>query len=191
MGSYPNAYAIGELIYFRHPTEEDARGTWHSWLSDPTTTRYLIAQNWPNSVEQQVEFVRSLKPYGSRMALAIVVKDEQSHIGIAGLSSIDYINRTAHVSVLIGEAEYRKGPYALEAYQLLLDVAFLRLNMRMVISAAVADNSAVRSIHERCGFREKGRIENMFWADGSYCDNVISVVGKEDWIRGNSAKQDD
>ncbi|MFQ5913471.1 MAG: GNAT family N-acetyltransferase [Nitrospinota bacterium] len=182
MERFPNAFAIGELIYLRHPTEEDARAHWHAWLSDPETTRYLTAQRWPNTVERQVEFLKSLTPYGSRMALAIVVKENHRHIGIASLSQIDYIHRYAYISNFIGEADYRKGPYALEAYSLMLEVAFLRLNLRMVLSSSVADHAAVRAIHERCGIREKGRIEKQFWVDGRYCDNVISAVTQEEWL---------
>lgn len=183
-----NAYAGGELIYFRHPTEEDARGQWHTWLSDPETTRYAAAQRWPNSVEQQLQFLRSLTPHGKRMALAIVTKADHRHIGVAGLSDIDYIHRFAWISVIIGEADYRKGAYGLEAYYLLLEVAFVRLNLRMVLSATVAENRVARAIHDRCGFREVGRIEKMFSMDGRYADNVISVVRQDEWLERRRRK---
>mgnify|MGYP000190897343 FL=1 len=55
-----NPYVVGEHIYLRYPTEEDASGRWYEWFSDEETTKYLVDRYWPNSIESQLVFLKSL-----------------------------------------------------------------------------------------------------------------------------------
>ena len=71
-----NPYIVGKHVYLRHPTEEDAMGKWHEWYSDEETTKYLIDQWWPNSIENQMDIYRSLVDdwnRGSRIKLVLSV----------------------------------------------------------------------------------------------------------------------
>ena len=134
-----NPYLVGKHVYLRHPTEEDALGKWHEWFSDEETTKYLIDQWWPNSIENQMDIYRSLVDdwnRGSRikLVLSVVTKKDDIHIGIVGLSGINWVHRYADLIIIIGEEEYRKIPYTLEAHELMHVVSFIRLNLLNVKS---------------------------------------------------------
>lgn len=185
-----NPYASGERIYLRHPTAEDAEGRWHEWLSDEETTRWLAVQHWPNSVEGQRDFYESSRRSRERLVLAVVDRETDKHIGVCNLSSINWVHRYCDVALVIGEPEFRTGPYVLEAMSLLLRIAFLRLNLRIVKSSFAASNEASKTIHDVFGFKEAGRIERLLWDRGCYVDNVIASLNRSEWMSRNSIAGD-
>ncbi len=185
-----NPYAVGQRIYLRHPTGEDVEGRWHEWLSDEETTRWLVLHHWPNSVDAQREFYEASKRSRDRLVLAAIDRESDRHIGICNLSSISWVHRFCDIAVVIGEPEYRTGPYVLEAMSLLLRIAFLRLNLRIVKSSFVAGNEASQTIHDVFGFKEAGRIEKLFWDRGQYVDNVITTLTRREWMARNSMAGD-
>ena len=130
-----NPYAVGAHLYLRHPTLSDAEGAWHEWLSDEETTRWLGLRHWPNSIERQRNFYASCTKGEDRLVLSIVDMQTDKHIGVCNLNGISWVHRYCDIAVVIGDAEYRKGPYVVEAFSLLLRIAFLRLNMRLVKSS--------------------------------------------------------
>lgn len=85
-----NPYAIGSKIYLRAPTIEDAQGAWYEWFSDPEITKYLGDRYLPNSKEAQIEFFESLLHSKDRVVFSICKLDDDEHIGVCGLSSINW-----------------------------------------------------------------------------------------------------
>ena len=185
-----NPYMIGTNVYLRHPSRADAEGPWHEWLSDEETSRWLAQRYWPNSVEGQLEFYESCKRDKDRMVLSIVDVATDKHIGVCNLSSISWVHRYCDLAIVIGDKEYRKGPHVVEAVSLLLRVAFLRLNMRIVKSTFAASNDASKTIHDMFRFKEVGRLEGLIWDRGRYVDNVIAMLRREDWMRRNGIAND-
>lgn len=182
-----NPYVAGQHVYLRHPTAEDAEGRWHEWLSDEETTRWLVLQHWPNSIESQREFYEASRKNRDRLVLSVIDRDSDKHIGVCNLSGINWVHRFCDVAVVIGEPEYRTGPYVVEATALLLRTAFLRLNLRLVRSSFVDGNEASKIIHDLFRFKEVGRIEKLFWDRGQYVDHVFAALGRRDWMSRNGS----
>jgi diamine N-acetyltransferase len=180
-----NPYTVGTHVYLRHPTPADAEGVWHEWLSDEETTRWLSLRHWPNSVERQREFYQSSLRSEDRLVLSVVDVQTDKHIGICNLSSINWVHRYCDIAVIIGDADYRKGPAVLEAFSLLLKVAFLRLNLRIVKSSFVSNNESSQAIHDIFRFKEVGRLPGLIWDRGRYVDNVIAMLERKDWMKRN------
>lgn len=180
-----NPYAEGDVIYLRHPTSQDVEGRWHEWLSDEDTTRWLFQRQWPNSVEKQREFYESCRHAHDRLVLSIVDKKTDRHIGVCSLSAINWISRYGDIAILIGEAEFKTGPYVLEGMSLLLRIAFDRLNLRIVKSVYAASNEASQKIHDVFRFEEVGRVKGLIWDRGQYVDSVIAMLHSDDWRARN------
>jgi RimJ/RimL family protein N-acetyltransferase len=181
-----NSYAAGRHVYLRHPTSEEVEGRWHEWLSDEETTRWLVGHAWPNSLERQREFYEASTKRLDRLVLSVIDKESDKHIGVCNLSSINWVHRFCDVAIVIGEEDYRTGPYAVETMSILLGIAFLRLNLRIVKSSFAAGNEASASIHDVFRFKEVGRIEELFWARGYYVDNVLVTLSRRDWMARNA-----
>ena len=181
-----NPYSVGTHIYLRHPTLEDVEGPWHEWLSDEETTRWLGIRYWPNTVESQREFYESSLKSKDRLILSIIDKETDKHIGVCNLSGINWLHRYCDLAIVIGDVDFRKGPHMLEAVSLLLRIAFLRLNMRIVKSSFASSNEASQAIHNIFRFKEVGRLEGLLWDRGDYVDNIIAMLKREDWMARNS-----
>jgi len=179
-----NPYMIGKHVYLRHPTEEDARGRWHEWFSDEQTTKYLVDRFWPNSIDAQLDFMKSLSDR-SRLVLSVITKEKDEHIGVASLSCINWVHRYADVAIVIGEEEYCRGAYAIEAFSLILKIAFVRLNLRTVKSGYANSNEASRTIHRGFKFTKVGQYKNLLCIDGHYDDLVFEMLDRETWLRRN------
>lgn len=180
-----NPYAVGKRVYLRHPTEEDVQGRWHEWLSDEKTTRWLGARTWPNSREAQQEFYEATKRSRERLVLSIVDIETDQHVGVCSLSGIDWIHRYADLAVVIGEPTFRSGPCVADVMALLLKIAFLRLNLRIVKGGYMSSNLATEAILKVFRFEEVGRYKALYWSDGAHVDSVLVMLDRETWMRRN------
>lgn len=178
-----NSYIEGKSIYLRQPTQDDVNGKWHEWLSDEKTTLYLSDRYWPNSRELQQIFFDGLRDNRNLLVLSIVDRETDRHIGVCSLSGINWVSRYADFAMIIGEKNFRKGTVAFESGLLLLKIAFLRLNMRILKGAYIKSNDFTRNFTTITGFREIGTFENLCWVDGRYEDLVHVMLTQEEWLK--------
>ena len=183
-----NPYMIGKHIYLRHPTEEDAQGKWHEWFSDEQTTKYLVDRFWPNSKQAQLDFLESLEDR-SRLVLSIVTEEEDYPIGVVSLSSINWVHRYADVAIVVGEEEYRKGVYAIEAFSLILKTAFIRLNLRTIKGGYASSNEFTKVALRVFKFTKVGEYKNLLCIDGHYDDLVVEMLDRKTWLKRNMSCQ--
>ncbi len=183
-----NPYSIGKKIYLRAPDHEDLEGNWHEWLSDPDITQFLGHRSWPNNRDKQKAFFESFnnKSFGDRLVLSICLKENDKHIGICNLSSIDYINRNADVAFIIGDKEFRDGQIAIETLSLLIEIGFHRLNLLNLKSVHLANNPHTPLLEKLFGFKEIGKYEKMYNYKGKYVDCILSQLSREAWEKRNN-----
>ncbi|MBN1636161.1 MAG: GNAT family N-acetyltransferase [Deltaproteobacteria bacterium] len=179
-----NPYVVGKLVYLRHPSEEDALGNWHEWFSDEEITKNLADRFWPNSKESQLQFVKLLGDK-RKLVLSVVTTNSDKHIGVVSLSSINWVHRFADVAIVIGDKEFRKGVYSVEAFGLILKVAFVRLNLKTVKSLYLKSNDASRMLHRVFKFIPVGELKDIFFINGHYENVVIEMLDQESWVKRN------
>jgi RimJ/RimL family protein N-acetyltransferase len=172
----------GHTINLRIPRDEDITdGNWHSWYNDLETTRFNSHGVFPVSRARELEIVKSKLTLSDMLLVAIEEKGSGRLIGNAALYSIDLINRTCKISLTIGEHSAMSA--GLEAYGLLVQHAFCRLNL----------NRVAESTHERLltfvhmlkviGFKEEGRGRQYYLRDGRYSDIIFFGVVASDFFR--------
>jgi RimJ/RimL family protein N-acetyltransferase len=179
-----NPYIVGKHVYLRAPTEEDALGHWHEWFSDEEATKHLADRFWPNTREEQLAFLKSLGDR-NRLALSVICKENDRHIGVVSLSSINWVHRYADIAIVIGDKEYHRGAYSIEAFSLMLKSAFVRLNLKTIKSAYAASNEASRTIHSVFKFTTVGTYKNILFIDGRWDDLVAAMLDQETWLKRN------
>ncbi len=180
-----NSYAIGKKIYLRAPVEEDVRGNWYQWLSDPEITAFLGERWWPNTIESQLSFYNSTRDSKERLVLSICDKESDEHIGVCNLSSISWVHRNADVALIIGEKKFQTGTYAIETLSMLVQIAFSRLNLLNLKSAHMSSNPYTPLLEKMFGFVEVGRLSDYMFSNGSYVDLVITQLKRDDWAKRN------
>lgn len=176
-----NPYIAGEHVYLRHPTEEDVSGRWYEWFSDEETTKYLVDRYWPNSIEAQLELFKSLTRDNNRLVLSIVDRSKDVHIGVLGLSSINWIHRYAEGSIIIGEDSYRKMPYTTETTDLMHKITFLRLNLLNLKSAYASSNEGAEALQQLFKYTKVGVYKKLLLIDGHADDLIVGVLNRGSW----------
>jgi RimJ/RimL family protein N-acetyltransferase len=180
-----NAYATGNSIYLRAPTTEDVHGKWHEWLSDPEITKYLADRYLPNSLENQMDFFKSLGTSKDRIVFSICTIENDEHIGICGFSSINWFHRYADITYVLGNSDLVGGTVISEVVKLLLEIAFVRLNLENLISDHAASQPVTPLIDKMFGFKNVGILKNYVYVDGKKDDLVKNQLTKADWLERN------
>ena len=182
-----NLYMAGEHVYLRHPTEEDALGKWHEWFSDEDTTKYNADQYWPNTVENQLALYKSLTDNSTsdsrnKLVLSVVTIKDDLHIGVVGLTRINWVHRYADIIIIIGDKDHRKMPYSLEAHELTHSVAFLRLNLLHLRSFYAATNEGAAALQNMLRYKKIGVYPEFMVIDGKWVDLVTGLLKKDDYL---------
>ena len=119
-----NAFLIGEKIYLRALNESDADGNYPIWFNDPEVCKYNRHARYPNTKEKTLAYIKHVKSSLNKIVLAIAEKKDDKHIGNVALSRVDYIDRNAELSIILGEKEFWKSGFGKEACGLMIDYAF-------------------------------------------------------------------
>ncbi len=169
-------FLIGERVYLRAVSEEDLRGNYFQWLNDYQATKYTESGRTPNTKEAMENYFHQVIRNTKNVALAVVDKETDQHIGNVKLGPINWVHRCAEFGILVGEKEYWGKGFGTEATLLLLGYAFQRLNLHKVVLGVCADHAGAIRAYERVGFREEGRLREALFIDGIYRDKVIMGV---------------
>lgn len=112
-------------------TEYHCNETYLRWIHDATVNKYLETGRYPQTIEDLVDFVRTMADKES-LFLAIHKKDTIAHIGNIKIDNINRFHGTAEYGILMGDKEEWGKGYAKEASISVLNYCFKRLNIRKV-----------------------------------------------------------
>ncbi len=172
----------GKRVYLRPLDLGDVEDI-QRYANDPEVRRYL-SNVYPLSLYEEQEWVKKSSTRDIHdIVLAVVLKKGHKLLGCMGLHSIDYVSGTAKTGSMLGaKEEWNKG-YAREAKMLLLEYAFLTLNLRKVCSRAFVDNKGSIQHNLNCGYKVEGILKKHVYRAGKYHDNVLLAVFKQDWLK--------
>ena len=157
----------GENIFLRKLTMEDATDDYLRWLNDPDILRYRSPKAYSSNIEDLRDFIKRAQ-ISKDLFLAICLKNTGKHIGGISLTSIDFIHRTAELSVMIGEKSEWGKNYAKEAISVLTKHAFMNMNLNKLW--AESPNPAFNAIVKKLIWTHEGTKRKMFLLDGEYID---------------------
>lgn len=160
-------------IILRKMTVDDAE-TYHTWRNDievmqstsPSLDLYLM--------EETKDFVHHVI-LGSSTSKSYMIMDKESAakpIGVVALVHIDWKNRNAECIIDIGEkSNWGKG-YGAEAMTLLLDYAFLEMNLHRVSLRVFSFNDKAVKLYEKLGFQHEGTARQSLFRGGAWHDII-------------------
>lgn len=179
-------FLIGIKIYLRPLNEEDLNETYLSWINDPVVTAYMETGTFPTSVRQLQKYYSDAQDNPNMVHLAIMRTvpetggfTHEEHIGNIALNQINWVNRTAYLGIMIGEKKCWGRGYGTEACKLLVDYAFMKLNLHKISLGVFEEHThAVRS-YLRAGFKVEAMLKKEIYRDGKYHNKVIMSVFNE------------
>ena len=110
-----------------------------------------------------------------------VMTKERVLIGNFGVSQFWPVHRTASVGFIIGEPAYWSRGYGTDALLLLVEYLFDWLDLRRIWLGTMSLNMRVQRLMEKCGFTFEARLRDAFVADGSYVDELVYGLLREEW----------
>lgn len=137
--------------------------------------------DFTTKVEDTKEFIEgTLKGFaeGRSMTTLIVYKGEI--VGTAGFNSLNWSNKTAYIGYWLGH-EYQGKGIMTRVAKALTDYAFEHHKLNKVEIRAAVENTKSRSIPERLGFVEEGRIRQAEWLYDHFVDHVVYGILAEEW----------
>ncbi|MFD2638546.1 GNAT family N-acetyltransferase [Piscibacillus salipiscarius] len=143
--------------------------TWLPWLDH---TKEL------KDTENYIKF--SKKAYANHEGMNTVVLYNGKTAGVVGFNELDWTNRIAYIGYWLGVDFTGKGIMT-RAAGALTDYAIRDLGMNKVDITAAEHNRGSRSIPERLGFTEEGKIRSREWLYDHYVDHIVYGMLKEEW----------
>lgn len=171
-----------ERIYLRKMTGEDV-DVYHTWRNDVEVMRTTSPSMDLFTRDDTNGFVNQVILHASSSKSYMIVDSQTNRpIGITSLIQIDLKNRHAECIIDIGEKEYWGKGYGREAMKLLLDYAFLEMNLHRVSLRVFSFNEKAIKLYERIGFKQEGISRQFLFREGKWHDLVHMGILQQEYI---------
>lgn len=161
----------GENVILKALTREDVIFSgWYGWFNDEVLCKTLQRHYFPTNKESQIEFwEQNIKNVSDRLQLGICRIGESKIIGIVSLNSIDFINRKAEFSAVIGENDARNVIIFIESCKLLFNHGFYSLNLSRIYGGSISKD-LVQMMCRMLNCQEEGVKRQDVYKNGKYLD---------------------
>jgi RimJ/RimL family protein N-acetyltransferase len=183
-----NAFLEHNDIYLRAFLQEDVL-KWASWFNDPSITEYMNKGSFPITPTDQIKRLETLYQGNDNIQLAIVQKNKDVLIGTIGVHKIDWINRHADISIVLGESASRGKGYGKQAIAIMVEHAFTKLNLHKLTSGMWANNQASEAIFKSNGFIKEGHRKEQFFYRGEYVDELDYGLLRCQWKKNQENRR--
>jgi [ribosomal protein S5]-alanine N-acetyltransferase len=161
------------LIYLRKIEKSDLNKNYYDWLNDSSTIKFMEIRKFPNSISDIEEYIMESSESNSIIMFAICLKESSKHIGNIKLWQIDWINKNAMISILIGDQECRGMGIAKESISLICDYAFNILNMHKLRAGIHEENIASLKVFKSNDFVQEGLLLDQIFFEGSWSNQYL------------------
>ena len=109
--------------------------------------------------------------------------DEEKILGLISLLSINNINRSAELHIMIGSEKDRGKGLGFFAVKEILNHAFNNLNLQRIELAVLKSNYPAQKLYNKVGFVQEGVKRKAVYKNGKYEDLLIMSILKEEYVR--------
>jgi RimJ/RimL family protein N-acetyltransferase len=182
-----NAIMVGERIYLRPVEVTDADIL--AAITATETENFMYRGRMPYS---PLAFANGIREGYKRspppsIAFAVCLRGDDRCIGMVGIDSIDYVNRTGETFTDLGPAAIRNQGYGTEAKHLLLEYAFDRLQLHSLRSVVMEPNTRSVAALMKQGYRPAGRLQSADVKNRRYHDALFFDVLRDEWLAARDA----
>ena len=170
------AFLTGSTVYLRPIEPADLTGAYAEWLNDREVTRFLETGIFPTTGESLQRYYQNVVLKAENVALAIVTRDGDRHVGNIKLGPISWVHRRADMGILIGDRLYWGRGIGTEAVRLITQYAFDRLNLHKVTLGVYAGHEPAIRLYRSLGFEIEGTLKEHLYSEGRYHDKIVMGV---------------
>lgn len=161
-----------------------------AWANDPAL-KPLMLRVLPVCWASHERWYNGIVSDPSKMVFAILQGEDLRHVGNTGLYHIDFLHRRAEFWIMVGDPGRQGKGIGSVATTLMLNFAFVHLNLHRLFLYVDIGNARARTLYARQGFTEEGMLRQHVFIEGAYRDVVVmSLLRKEflDRTRGMGGK---
>ncbi len=178
-------------LYLRKLTFEDIPLYYARLSSSHQVPKYML---WSTheKIEQTIDYVEtSIEKYATNKYYkwAIALKQTNELIGIIELLRFNEKEESCSFAYMLAEEFWNKG-YMTEALQAALHFAFMKLEVKEVISDHFSENLASRKVMQKVGMQYIGRQEETYQKDGKVHSAEGYKITKQDFLDKNKKEED-
>ncbi|MBM7679326.1 RimJ/RimL family protein N-acetyltransferase [Gracilibacillus alcaliphilus] len=136
------------------------------------------------SLDETRQFVEGVM-LGSEASKSYIMVDKQEDtpFGIISLIHIDYKNRNAECIIDIGDKTYWGRGYGKEALTVLLDYAFLEMNLHRISLRVFSFNDRAIHLYRKMGFQQEGISRQSLFRGGKWHDIIQMGILQNEYIQ--------
>ena len=153
----------------------------NKWRNDPELIALLGAPFRYINLDVDVQWFESyMGNRGNAVRCAITEDKNDDILGLISLVSINYMNQSAELHIMIGDAENQGrgiGTYAVKA---MISHAFYNMNLQRIELGVLDDNIRAKHLYEKCGFVYEGRKRKARYKNGEFVDILMYSILKSE-----------
>lgn len=142
------------------------------WRNNEENRKYFREWRELNSTHQENWFQKHVMGNVSPVMFSIVKLEDCALIGACGLTYIDWIHRTAEVSIYIGDG-YIDTVYCPEALDLLTTYAFSVVGLHKIWIGMYSYDTLKRELAKNSNFIHEGTLKEVHFHNGKWYDEYI------------------
>lgn len=159
-----------EHVLLRPLELSDLEGNYPSWFDDEVVCSGNNHHRFPYNRESMTNYIHQSQSGQGQLVLAIIDAKTQQHVGNVAIANIDWINRSADLTIIIGERGKWQSGYGYNACYLIVKHAFKSLQLNRISMGTFETNLGMQRIGEKLGFKQEGRRRQAIFKDGVYVD---------------------
>ena len=172
---------IGRKVRLARPTADDVV-TIAGWSLDLEYQRLLRrGMVYPGSVEEHRGWFDEMFRNEQSYPFAVRTLVEDRLVGLLVIKDIMWQARHCSFFIGIGDAGERGQGYGSDAVRVLLQYAFLEMNLNRVGLEVMAYNPDAVRAYEAAGFQHEGRLRAYVYRDGVYYDVLLMSILRSEW----------
>ncbi len=175
-------FLVGKNIYLRSLTEKDCDGPYPSWFNDTDVCKGNSHHIFSYSTPAARTYVQQVNNRKDKLVLAIVRSKDNAHIGNIALDSINFVNRTAELTIIIGDKSCWKKGYGKESARLICSHGFLALNLNRIACGTFENNIAMQKLAEYLGMLKEGTRRKAVYKAGRHLDVIEYGVLRDEYL---------
>ena len=179
-----DVFIEGETVDLCIPScDEHILEQWYKWFNKSEITKYLIHGVYPNTIDLQREYCRSIINDKTKIVLLIRPKDQEKIIGVVSLSSINYSQKQCDFAMVIGDRVSGKGSlfYGMEAKAMMTQYAFDMVGVERINSGQVNELDRWQKWQILFGYQIEGILRNKFVKGRNSYNVYVSSCLEEDY----------
>lgn len=179
-----NIFLKGKTIYFRPLEQKDLTMEYVSWMNDSEVCQFNSHSTFPYTIEKSEAYYQHLQQSANTIiALAIIDISSNKHIGNISLQGINWINNSAEFAIILGDKSFWGRGVASEAFFLMFDYGFTRLNLHRIYYGTSSKNLAVHKLAVKMKMTQEGIRKEAMFKNGEYVDIIEYGVLKNDFLK--------